>query len=314
MQDAAIVKEAARGRWTGLILQLAPQATDAIVRGKHGPCPRHGGKDGFRVFKDFEDTGGAICATCGSFSDGLALLQWLNDWDFAQTLHSVSEALGLDDSWHDETPVNADYIATLWKQAVPDTGRISEYLQTRGLSGVVPPSLRLHPSLAYYEDNQLIGNFPAILAPVQAPSGEVVAIQRIYLSNVGSGKAGVSHPKKMTRPVVDGATRGAAVRLGPVKDHYALNVTEGIETGIAVQESTNRTTIAAVSAYGVENIEPPPGIKTLYLWLDNDVNMVGQRAGARARRRLEAVGVMVESVIPSVPGTDWLDELTKKAT
>ena len=53
------VKEDACGRWERVLLTLAPLLKDAMERkGKHVPCPVHGGRDGFRVFRDVDETGG----------------------------------------------------------------------------------------------------------------------------------------------------------------------------------------------------------------------------------------------------------------
>ena len=53
------VREAACGKWSFICRSIAPQLGEAIEKlGRHVPCPVHGGRDGFRVFKDFEETGG----------------------------------------------------------------------------------------------------------------------------------------------------------------------------------------------------------------------------------------------------------------
>ena len=59
------VKDDARGRWERVLPDLAPALKDAVERrGKHVPCPVHGGRDGFRVFPDVDETGGGVCNTC----------------------------------------------------------------------------------------------------------------------------------------------------------------------------------------------------------------------------------------------------------
>ena len=88
------IKLQANGNWPAIVFSLAPQLSGAIEKvGKHVPCPVHGGKDGLRLYKDFQETGGAVCNTCGSFSNGLALLGWINNWSFRDTLKAVDEYL-----------------------------------------------------------------------------------------------------------------------------------------------------------------------------------------------------------------------------
>lgn len=96
--DAKDVREAARGNWLYLIADLAPLAEQALRKpGKHVPCPIHGGKDGFRVIKkDFLETGGGVCNTCGPRHDGFELLMWLNNWVFKEALDAVGERLGVE--------------------------------------------------------------------------------------------------------------------------------------------------------------------------------------------------------------------------
>src|SRR5436305_1603037 len=91
------IRAAASGRWINILGVLAPDLEPAIQKlGRHVPCPVHGGKDGFRLFRDAAQTGGGICASCGPYSDGFALLMWLKGWDFPQCLQAVGTHLGLD--------------------------------------------------------------------------------------------------------------------------------------------------------------------------------------------------------------------------
>lgn len=95
--DAKKVHEAARGNWLAILSALAPALEVAIQKvGRHTTCPIHGGKDGFRLFKDTHLSGGGICNTCGPKSDGISLLMWCNGWDFPTTLQSVASLLGVE--------------------------------------------------------------------------------------------------------------------------------------------------------------------------------------------------------------------------
>ena len=94
--DVTVVREAARGHWDAIFCALAPTLKAAMLRpGKHVPCPMHGGKDGFRLFPDYEQAGSCVCNTCGTFRDGFAALEWLHGWGFAETLEKVARVLGL---------------------------------------------------------------------------------------------------------------------------------------------------------------------------------------------------------------------------
>lgn len=94
---AGQIKAAARGRWDVVFSVLAPSLKAAMRAGRkhHVSCPKHGGTDGFRLYPDWLESGGCICNTCGSRSDGFATLQWLNDWDFPTTVEKVADVLGI---------------------------------------------------------------------------------------------------------------------------------------------------------------------------------------------------------------------------
>lgn len=90
------VKFSARGRWGSILSALAPQLQPALDRvGHHVACPVHGGKDGYRVFSDVDESGGSVCNTCGVHPDGFATLMWVTGQDFKEVLRSVSEYLQL---------------------------------------------------------------------------------------------------------------------------------------------------------------------------------------------------------------------------
>ena len=76
MIDKIEIAAAAAGRWRGVLLSLCPGLTDAALSGRHGACPRCGGSDRWRVFGNFDDTGGAICNGCQpeGLCDGFAFL------------------------------------------------------------------------------------------------------------------------------------------------------------------------------------------------------------------------------------------------
>lgn len=91
--------QACEGSWSQIMAHLAPGLNDAIKRkGKHVPCPVHGGKDGFRLFKNFDVTGGGICNTCNNgagFKDGIAVLCWYySSMSFYDVLKMVADYIG----------------------------------------------------------------------------------------------------------------------------------------------------------------------------------------------------------------------------
>jgi len=100
-KDVSIIKKQVSNRWLEILRDLAPVLEEAIVKkGKHVPCPMHGGRDGFRLFNDADTTGGGVCNTCGFFSDGFSLLHAVHGWPFPKTLRRVAQ--WLDDHMDDK--------------------------------------------------------------------------------------------------------------------------------------------------------------------------------------------------------------------
>lgn len=98
----AHVKHAAQGNWEYIFSQLAHELAPALANvGKHVTCPIHGTSkrkgDGFRLFKDVNATGNAICNTCGKFS-GIELLMELRGWEFKDAVQEIALLLGVEPS------------------------------------------------------------------------------------------------------------------------------------------------------------------------------------------------------------------------
>ena len=160
--ESDVVRDHARGQWIGLLGRLAPSLEAALARpGHHVPCPVHGGRDGFRVFRDVNETGGGVCNTCGAFSDGFALLMWANGWSFRAALEAVARDLRLDlgGSWTvlksrtKSRPTHApagdpasakQALHRVWEQTIEPDAQEAEplrrYLLRRGIEALPDPA------------------------------------------------------------------------------------------------------------------------------------------------------------------------------
>jgi len=331
------------GRWPEIVASLSThvEMTDAIERGprQHGYCPVHGGEDGdgFRIYDDFEATGGAVCNSCGSRSDGFALLAWLNDWDWATTAKAIEDYLGdgrtrasnrtsktpiVRESKPDKAPP-FEVLRRIWSEGhyarTRKTEVLNTYLEMRGLRYLyqVPLTLKYHPRMLYTEhgSRQPLGRFPAMMAPLIGPDGKMVALMRTYLSADG-WKAAVKTPKKLLR--ARGATlSGAAIRLFPAGP--VLGVTEGIENALSVHLATGLPVWAASNTALLGNLEVPNAVQRVVILADNEVVKAGKQAGRVAaeklRDRMLAQGRDVEIRYPTLPakdkGVDWNDVLVE---
>ncbi len=337
--DKEALRREATGRWNYIMSILAPPVADAAQRGhrKHSQCPMpfHGGEDDFRVFKDFDDNGGAIC-TCGAYTDGFSVLMAVHGWDFPTVLEEVNGVLNR----HGHAPKVVNLVKRMKNPKPVDLKKVRERLRdaydlSKPASAQEASSLwvyflareiwptvdvledvRFARALPYYDgDGKLLGEFPAMLSVIRDKAGKPVSIHRTYLNKQCSGKASVPKAKKLMETV--GSLDGAAIRLG--KPTRVLGIAEGIETALAVSQATGTTCWAAVSAPILGNFQPPAGTERVVIWADKDRSGAGERYAQKLKNRLEAQGIPAVIMLPQqeIPegakSVDWLDVVAAKS-
>ena len=335
------IAAAAVNRWGEVIRSLTADLEPAMARvGRHVPCPMHGGKDGFRLFPDFEKTGGGCCNTCGMFSDGFALLQAVNGWQFRETLGAVAGQLGMTDASvprprpetkrrlaepvYGPNPVKLqEKLRDVWNASIELTDQAAEparrYLQHRGglmdaFDGV--DTVRFHPSLAAWDigdDDQPVklGEFPAIVSAVVDAKGRSVSIHRTYITSEGY-KAPIDKPKKlMMSPYGRGALVGGAIPMR--RPSTIMGVAEGLETAAAVTVATDMVVWPCISAQLMESFVPPSHVEGLVIWADLDRNSRGDAAARVLKQRMWESNIRCAVMLPggTIPtmekSIDWND-------
>ena len=334
--ESGAVRAAARGRWVPLLEALCPELEPALSKpGRHVGCPVHGGRDGFRLFRDVELSGGGVCNTCGASHDGFSLLQWLKGWSFPETLAAVDNALGGSlptrtdcrkaPAVYAKAPSDGqtrDRLRRTWRESVdwrtPAAKPLRDYLAHRGLDARlladIDRAIRFHHGLRYYDDEmKYVGTYPALLALVVDADGKPVTIHRIYLTSEGR-KAPVEAPKKMMAIPSDRQVMGGAIRLGTREGSPVVDIAEGVETALAVRQATRLPVWSAVNAALLAGFKPPAGTRHVRVWCDLDRGGVGEEAATQLRNRLAADGITVEIRLPpeallGAKKADWLDAL-----
>ena len=332
--DVHAVRRHARGHWIHVLAELAPALEPALERlGRHVACPVHGGTDGFRLFRDVRETGGGICNSCGAFSDGFALLMWMNGWRFSDALRAVAATLprsNLDRGPSLPVPTRstpARRSSSAWRRAAiekvwvqtldpqdPSAAPLQRYLAGRRLNheGLAIRALRFHPALPYWQNGHRTGRYPAMIARVTSPTGELITLHRTYLTEDGQ-KAPVAAPRKLMAYPEELRLTGSAIRLA--NHNGSLGLAEGIETALAVILMTGEPTWAATSAGMLERFEPPPDVEALTVWADRDRSGTGERSARILADRVSAHGLTVEVRLPEIAipesarGVDWGDVL-----
>lgn len=200
---------------------------------------------------------------------------------------------------------NAQRIARVWGQCVPliPDDPCALYLRRRGLGGVWPPpeALRFHRALPYWHEGEKLGTFAAMVAPIVASDGRMVALHRTYLTAEGH-KAPVPSVRKVTTAA--GPLPGACIPLHrPARG--CVGIAEGIETALAASCASTLPTVAAYSAGNLAAWRWQPGVERLVIFADHD--KAGCEAAHTLRARAIAAHLRCEVMTPTEPGADWCD-------
>lgn len=296
--------ERARGRWREILPQLGIETR--FLTNRHGPCPLCGGKDRFR-FDDKGGSGSYFCNQCGA-GVGLILVRKLRGWDFKTAVAEIDRIIGSRPVTSAPKTKTSDVgarrrarIKRLLSDA-RDPQVVMDWLAFRGIKAA-SRELFGHSRCPYYTDGgELVGHYPAVIAPILGPNGELQSAQRIYLAG--------PEPRKKTCPQVD-TISGCAVRLHTAT--FTLGLAEGIATGLSAHVLFKVPVWAALSENGVKSFVPPAEIQRLLIFADNDRNYVGQDAAYALARRLsrDRPDMSVEVHMPTVAGHDFNDVLNE---
>ncbi|GLR65050.1 toprim domain-containing protein [Marinospirillum insulare] len=329
------LKQKARGHWDFIVSTIAPSTLDAINSNcSHVPCPIHGGQDGFRVYRDFNETGGSVCNTCGNFSDGFATLEFATGLSISEVITQVRDLL-------EDKPVlvsrkakaaslpkpktaankATDRLRAAWLQSSQnDTSLIEKYVASRGLpvglADVWASQARQNSVMRTYQKVEgVIVNFgvqPAILSIVYNGDDQAISLHRTYLDSEGAKNTVLPNAKTLM-PSKEGVEWfSCSVRLGDVPA-ATLNLAEGIETSLAVMAMGESHCWATVNAQSLAGFTPPENIKEVVVWADLDKSETGFKAAQSLQERLCKEGVEVIIKLPPMPipksakSVDWLD-------
>jgi putative DNA primase/helicase len=295
------LSERALGRWRGILPALGIDPRH--LTGKHGPCPKCGGKDRFR-FDNKDGSGSWICTHCGA-GYGANLVMLVHGLDFREAARKIEGVIG-------SAPIETfRRVRNEGKAALNDLYRASHpvregdavhrYLLARGLTAR-PPALRTVDRCRYQAEPP--SWHPAMVAMVTAPDGRPCQLHRTYL---GDGcKADVDQPRKLMPGLV---IPGSAVRLtGPAEE---LGIAEGIETAMAATALYGVPCWAGLNKNGLAKWQPPGTTCRIVIFGDNDRSFAGQAAAYALAARLSSPERKVEVMIPDELETDWNDVLTR---
>ena len=302
------LSERARGRWRGILPDLGVPL--AFLNGKHQPCPLCGGKDRAR-FDDKEGRGTYFCGQCGA-GNGIDLVMKLCSVDFKGAAELIEPLICSAPRQQPRPDRSADdqrnAMKRLWDGAVPILADDPAGVWLRARTGITlfPNALRYHDRVAATAADNGV-RAPAMLAKVTDHHGTPVNLHRTFLTLDGA-KA----PLAKQRAVMPGSLpEGSAVRLFPRSE--TLGIAEGIETAIAAFLLFDVPCWAALNAGLLAKWGPPPGVRQVFVFGDNDASFTGQRAAFELANRLaKAEHLSVDVQIPAAIGEDWNDVLLRE--
>src|SRR3954453_13665750 len=185
------------------------------------------------------------------------------------------------------SPNSAEAARRLFRAGRPISGTpAAAYLAHRGLTAIVSPWLRYHPS-CYVRASDAVQRqaWPALLAAITDVHGVVRGVHRTWLDPSGRGLAPIRAPRRSL-----GCQLGHGVRFGGVAAPL-LVVGEGLETVLSLRAVLPRVPmLAGRSANHLAALELPRGVQRLYIARDGDA--AGTRAAERLRARAKAVGII----------------------
>jgi putative DNA primase/helicase len=302
------------GRWPDLLQRVGMD--EAALTKRQKPCPMCGGTDRF-MFDDLQGRGTYLCRRCSpKGGNGFQLLVSYSNISWREAFSIVGDYLGDQNIPAPKAPsrtivegkrVDPTRARQVWAISEPITvnDQVDMYLRHRGLNlTAFPSALRYARMSPYFDtDGKHVDDYSAMLGMVTGADDTFRTVHRTYLR--AGRKAEVPSPKKLASPM--GA--GSSIKLFPPNEELAI--AEGIETALSVHVMTKLPVWSVISAANMLQFRPPPCVKRLRIYGDNDRFAAGQAAAWGLMARVASKELAVEVLIPTQPGSDWNDVLTE---
>jgi hypothetical protein len=252
------------------------------------PCPNHGkGRgDRFPSLSVAHGDDGRLLLRCFAGCDFLDILEELKHRGLVDGKQLVTTKNRFTPTLHRGVEPNPDVGAlTIWQATVEAQETVvDEYLNRRGIY-LRPPMLRCRL------------DHRSMVAGVQAPDGKVIAIQQTWLTSEGE--------KVSAKRLTTGNLGSGAVRLGAAA--RSMGIAEGVETALSAMQMTGINVWASLGASRLHNVELPPEVEEVHVFVDNDEP--GRTAARRAADTHTSIGRRVSLRSPPDQCGDWNDFL-----
>lgn len=187
------------------------------------------------------------------------------------------------------------------------------YLRSRGITMDLPHTLRFaRLAPPQIEGNGLLaangpGLLPTLVAIVTDPAGELVGLQRTYLTEDGR-KAATKVTDTDRKPKVKyslGNVIGGAIQIGPPS--ASMLVTEGLEDGLTLAQALGRSVWVAAGTSMMPQMAFAPVTRAVVIGADGDD--AGTTAATKAAQSFAKAGLATRIMRPAAPYKDFNAEL-----
>lgn len=284
------------------------------AREMKGLCPFHDERS--PSFEVNDSRGVFHCHGCGAHGDHFTVLTKLDGMSFRQAYEALT-----DDRFPKVDPADrarragedeAERLASIkeargfWERAAPVPGTPAEtYLRRcRGLTLPPPPAFRFAMVPSRKDDcGRWERPYPALLGGVILDN-DLVAIQRIFLTDDGTGKRWRKRSK-----LTLGRFRGGAIKMGNRQSApIEIIVTEGPEDALSIaQELPEFEVWSTLGTSNMPILHLPPTVKRVTIAGQND--KAGRAAVQAAAEALTLRGLDVQTMWPHPDFKDWNDQL-----
>lgn len=265
-------------------------------------CPFHDDSTPSLSIRD--DIGLFHCFGCGAKGDVIDYIQMCEDVSFSEACRR------LENGYVATAPVRATEgesdaersraARNIWNACHPIEGTpAAEYLENRALP-VEFTSQQENLRFGRLSFDHSSKKHPALVAAARDADGQVVAIQRIFLTE-GGDKLGADCKRSL------GPCKGAAIRLTGIDgasgslDH--IHVCEGLEDGLTIARLRDGQVWVTMGAANLASVELSPSCNTVTIGTDNDE--AGLRATEQAKAKFVKAGKDVMVLAPPSNFKDW---------
>ena len=260
------------------------------------PCPGHGRGHGDKKpsLKIAEGDGGKLFLTCYAGCKFEDIIGELERRSIVVAGGSRLERARQTLAYASPTPAEPEpdqEALAFWDDGIRILGTpVTNYLERRGITAR-PPSLRYHSASR------------SMLAAVQRPDGEVIAVQRTFLTPAGA-KAAVAFPELNA-----GLFGGGAVRFAAAAE--IMGIAEGCETAMSAMAMADLPVWASLGSQRLHRVSLPAHVREVHIFVDNDAP--GHKGAERAASAHQRAGRHVVMRFPPNGTKDFNDLLLAHA-